>query len=42
MAIDEKAVFRLFARRYGLDGGLPPCDCGLFRPPPRSGQRWLF
>jgi DNA repair photolyase len=37
------ALFRVFARRYGLDGGLPPYDCSRFRPPrPRSGQLWLF
>jgi DNA repair photolyase len=32
-------MFRLFARRYGLDGELPPYDCTQFRPP---GQLWLF
>jgi DNA repair photolyase len=36
-------LFRLFARRRGLDGGLPAYDCGRFRPPlPRSGQLRLF
>jgi DNA repair photolyase len=36
-------VFRLFARRYGLDSDMPPCDCTRFRPPAsRSGQRRLF
>ncbi len=36
-------LFRLFARRHGLDGDLPPCDCTKFRPPvSRSGQRRLF
>jgi DNA repair photolyase len=36
-------LFRLFARRHGLDGGLPPHDCTRFRPPlPRSGQLRLF
>jgi DNA repair photolyase len=36
-------LFRLFARRLGLDGGLPPYDCSRFRPPvPPSGQGWLF
>lgn len=36
-------LFRLFARRHGLDGELPDYDCGRFRPPPsRSGQQWLF
>jgi DNA repair photolyase len=32
-------MFRLFAKRFGLDRELPPCDCTLFRPP---GQMWLF
>ena len=32
-------MFRLFAKRYGLDGKLPAYDCTLFRPP---GQMWLF
>jgi DNA repair photolyase len=27
------AMFRLFAKRYGLDGTLPPYDCTRFRPP---------
>ena len=36
-------LFRVFARRHGLDGGLPPYDCTRFRPPlPRSGQLRLF
>jgi DNA repair photolyase len=36
-------VFRVFARRHGLDGGLPPYDCSRFRPPPdSSGQGRLF
>ena len=36
-------LFRLFARRHGLDGGLPPLDCTRFRPPrSRSGVRRLF
>jgi hypothetical protein len=36
-------LFRLFARRYGLDGRLPDYDCSQFRPPrSRSGQGWLF
>jgi DNA repair photolyase len=36
-------LFHVFARRHGLDGGLPPYDCTRFRPPrPRSGQLWLF
>lgn len=36
-------LFRLFAKKHGLDGGLPPHDCCRFRPPePKSGQMWLF
>ena len=32
-------MFRLFAKRHGLGGDLPPYDCTRFRPP---GQIWLF
>jgi DNA repair photolyase len=32
-------MFRLFAKRHCLDGGLPAYDCTRFRPP---GQMWLF
>jgi DNA repair photolyase len=36
-------LFRVFARKHGLDGRLPPYDCSRFRPPrTRSGQAWLF
>lgn len=36
-------TFRVFARKYGLDGGLPPLDTSQFRPPrPSSGQLRLF
>ena len=36
-------MFALFARRLGLDGGLPPYDCSRFHPPPdASGQGRLF
>jgi DNA repair photolyase len=36
-------LFRLFARKCGLDGDLPAYDCTCFRPPrSRSGQQWLF
>jgi DNA repair photolyase len=36
-------LFRLFAKRYGLDGRLPAIDCTQFRPPrPSSGQMLLF
>lgn len=38
-----RGLFRLFARRYGLDGSLPPLDCTRFRPPrSRLGVRPLF
>jgi DNA repair photolyase len=43
MARQIGELFRLFARRHRLDGGLPEYDCTRFRPPrSRSGQRWLF
>lgn len=32
-------LFRLFAKRLGLDGGLPDYDCTRFR---RPGEIWLF
>jgi|SRR5579883_179075 len=36
-------VFRVFARKYGLDGRLPPYDCSRFQPPPdANGQGRLF
>lgn len=36
-------VFEVFARRYGLDGGLPPYDCSRFQPPAdTNGQGRLF
>ena len=36
-------LFRLFAKKHGLDGGLPPYDCTRFRPPmDKYGQRRLF
>ncbi len=36
-------LFRLFARRYGLDGKMPAYDCSRFCPPlPKSGQLRLF
>ena len=36
-------LFRLFAKKYGLDGELPPYDCTQFRPPmTKSGQNLLF
>jgi DNA repair photolyase len=42
MARQIGQLFRLFARRHGLDGPLPPYDCTRFRPPLPGGQRWLF
>jgi DNA repair photolyase len=43
MARQIGELFGLFATRYGLDGELPPYDCGRFRPPlPRSGQLRFF
>jgi DNA repair photolyase len=35
-------LFKLFAKKYGLDGPLPDYDCTRFRPPPRDGQGRLF
>ena len=36
-------LFRLFRKRHGLDGGLPPLDTSGFRPPkPITGQLRLF
>jgi DNA repair photolyase len=38
-----RQLFSLFARRLGLDGGLPPYDCSRFHPPAdASGQGRLF
>ena len=38
-----KRMFRVFARRYGLDKKPTPLDVTIFRPPqPTSGQRRLF
>jgi DNA repair photolyase len=43
MAKQIADVFRLFARKYGLDRELPPYDLTRFRPPkPTSGQLKLF
>ena len=43
MAKQIAAVFRLFARRYGLDRELAPFDLTRFRAPkPKSGQLTLF
>jgi DNA repair photolyase len=43
MARQINALFKVVARRHGLDGNLPPYDCTRFRrPSPESGQMWLF
>ena len=43
MAEQIRNLFRLFRRRYGLDGGLPDYDCTRFRPPlPKTGQLRMF
>jgi DNA repair photolyase len=43
MATQITEIFDLFAKKYGLDGELPPHDLTRFRPPkPRSGQLLLF
>lgn len=43
LANQIRELFRLFARKHGLDGELPAYDCTRFRPPrTRSGQQWLF
>jgi DNA repair photolyase len=43
MARQIAALFKLVARKHGLDGGLPPYDCTRFRrPSPNDGQLWLF
>src|SRR5262249_22997508 len=43
IASQIRQMFRLFARRFGLDGPLPDHDTSRFHPPrPRSGQAWLF
>jgi DNA repair photolyase len=43
MAGQIVALFRLYARKYGLDGAFPELDGSQFRPPlPRTGQLRLF
>jgi len=43
MAEKIQEIFRLFKRRFGLEGKLPARNCRLFRPPPsKSGQLRLF
>jgi DNA repair photolyase len=43
MADQIAEMFRLFAKRHGLDGKLPPYDCTRFQPPKlKTGQLRLF
>ncbi len=43
LAEQIRSLFKLFARKYGLDGDLPPYDRTRFRPPRDSaGQGQLF
>jgi DNA repair photolyase len=43
LAQQINALFRLFARKHGLDARLPDYDCTRFRPPlPTTGQLRLF
>lgn len=43
MARQIQSLFRLIAKRHGLDGGLPPYDCTKFRnPKSETRQKWLF
>lgn len=43
MADQISAMFKLFVRRFGLDGPLPAWNCEEFRTPrSSSGQMWLF
>jgi hypothetical protein len=38
-----KMTFKVFAKRYGLDGKHSPLDTSQFQPPrSSSGQLWLF
>lgn len=43
IAEQVRKLFRVFTKKYSLDGGLPPYDTTQFRPAtPRSGQLRLF
>jgi DNA repair photolyase len=43
LADQIRKLFRLFAKRHGLDRDLPAYNCSRFRPPrPSSGQLTLF
>jgi DNA repair photolyase len=43
LADQISSLFKLFAKRYGLDGKLPPYDRTHFRPPHKTtDEMWLF
>ncbi len=43
LAGQVEGLFRVLARKHGLDAGLPPYACTIFRRPgPKSEQLWLF
>ena len=43
LAEQIRQIFKVFAKKYGLDGEVPELDCSQFRPPqPRRGQLRLF
>ncbi len=43
MAHQIGRLFKVFARKHGLDRRLPALDCTRFsRPKPKTGQLWLF
>jgi DNA repair photolyase len=43
MAQQIASLFRILAKKHGLDGSLPPYDCTRFRRPrPETEQLWLF
>ena len=42
MADQIRQAFRLFAKKHGVDGDLPPLDQSQFRPPGDLRQRRLF
>jgi hypothetical protein len=43
IAEQVRKLFRVFTKKFGLDGGLPSYDISQFRPAvPRSGQLRLF
>lgn len=43
IAEQVRQMFSIFAKKHGLDGGIPPYDFTQFRPPkPTSGQLELF